>query len=106
MIRFKILTLLALLPMVLGMAACSEKAPSTEPPQLAATDPVQTFEQKVERLRKELKIPGISVAVLQRQEVVFARGFGYEELTLILLANSDGASAPFDLGKRRASGRC
>jgi len=102
---------LALLAALLGTVACGGQAAPTEPAQLAATDPVQTFEQEVERLRKELNIPGMSVAVLQRQEVVFARGYGQqttysflvlkvpeEELTLLLLANSDGASAPFDLG--------
>jgi CubicO group peptidase (beta-lactamase class C family) len=71
---------LALLAALLGTVACGGQAVSTEPAQLAATDPVQTFEQEVERLRKELNIPGISVAVLRRQEVVFARGFGYADV--------------------------
>jgi CubicO group peptidase (beta-lactamase class C family) len=70
--KFKILTVLVLFAMLLGLAACGEKP--------APTDPVQTFEQDVERLRKELNIPGMSVAVLQGQEVVFARGFGYADL--------------------------
>ena len=37
---------------------------------------IATFEQGIERLRDELKIPGCSVAVVRRQRVVFARGFG------------------------------
>jgi CubicO group peptidase (beta-lactamase class C family) len=41
---------------------------------------IQTFEQEIELLREELNIPGMSVAVLQGQEVVFARGFGYADV--------------------------
>ena len=65
---------------VMGMAACGEKTAPTEPIQPAATNPIQTFEQRVEGLRKELNIPGMSVAVLQGQEVVFAWGFGYADV--------------------------
>jgi CubicO group peptidase (beta-lactamase class C family) len=48
--------------------------------ELALADPIQTFEQEIELLREELNIPGMSVAVLQGQEVVFARGFGYADV--------------------------
>jgi CubicO group peptidase (beta-lactamase class C family) len=78
--RFRIFTLLAWLAMIVGMAACQEKPTPTEPLQLADTGRIQTFEQEVERLRIELNIPGLSVAVLQGQEVVSARGFGYADV--------------------------
>jgi len=76
----KVLTLLALLAMITGTAACGERATSTEAEQPAAPVPLQTFEQEVERLREELDIPGMSVAVLQGQEVVLARGFGHADV--------------------------
>ncbi len=44
------------------------------------TDLIQTFEQELERLREELNIPGMSVAVVHDQEVVLARGFGYADI--------------------------
>jgi CubicO group peptidase (beta-lactamase class C family) len=78
--RFSIFTLLACLALVVGTAACQQKPTSTEPLQPADTERIQTFEREVERLRKELNIPGLSVAVLQGQEVVFARGFGYSDV--------------------------
>lgn len=72
----RILTLLALLTMLTGIAACGERPTPTETKQPAPPDSIQTFEQEIEHLREELNIPGLSVAVLQRQDVVFARGFG------------------------------
>jgi CubicO group peptidase (beta-lactamase class C family) len=43
-------------------------------------DPIAAFKKEVERLRKRLNIPGISVAVLQQQKVAFAKGFGYADI--------------------------
>ena len=43
-------------------------------------DPIAAFRKEVERLRKELNIPGISVAVLRQQRVGFAEGFGYADI--------------------------
>jgi CubicO group peptidase (beta-lactamase class C family) len=109
--KHKAFSLLVLLALLLGLAACSGKATPIPSP----TDPMQTFEQEVEHLRKELKIPGMSGAVIQEQEVKGTKliwHYGYapgaysslilkvpeEEVTLIFLANSDGASAGFYLG--------
>ncbi len=41
---------------------------------------IKTLEQELDRLRQELNIPGISVAVLHKQQVVLARGFGYADI--------------------------
>jgi hypothetical protein len=38
-------------------------------------DPMQQLEQKLESMRKSYNIPGMSVAILKEQEVVFNRGF-------------------------------
>jgi len=46
----------------------------------ARADDIQEFESELDALRQEFKIPGMSVAVVQRQEVVFARGYGYADL--------------------------
>jgi CubicO group peptidase (beta-lactamase class C family) len=72
--------LLALAAVVMGATACGQRTAPTEPTQPAATGAIQALEQKLEELRKELNIPGMSVAVLQEQEVVFARGFGYADV--------------------------
>lgn len=47
---------------------------------LASSDRIQTFKQKIESLREELNIPGISVAILQGQEIIFNQGFGYADV--------------------------
>jgi CubicO group peptidase (beta-lactamase class C family) len=41
----------------------------------------ERFEQRVELIRQSLDIPGMSVAVLHKQEVILARGFGVVDLS-------------------------
>src|SRR5262249_26628759 len=41
---------------------------------------VERVERRVELIRQSLDIPGMSVAVLHRQAVIFARGFGVVDL--------------------------
>ena len=48
--------------------------------QPAGESLIQTFKNEIERLCKELSIPGLSVAVLQDQQVVFSDGFGYADI--------------------------
>jgi len=38
------------------------------------------FEKELEDLRQQLKIPGISAAIVKNQELVWAKGFGYADL--------------------------
>ncbi len=47
---------------------------------VAEAEAAQRFQEQIERTRKDLDIPGMSVAVLQGQDVVLARGFGYADL--------------------------
>lgn len=41
---------------------------------------IERFERRVELIRQSLDIPGMSVAVLHRQAVILARGFGVVDL--------------------------
>ena len=61
------------------LAACAAPAVIV-PTQPEISDPLQVFEQDLEDLRKKLRIPGMSVAVLEKQEIVFAKGFGYADI--------------------------
>jgi CubicO group peptidase (beta-lactamase class C family) len=62
-----------------GLTACApQPAIQVQPP--IETDPVSAFKLRVERLREGLDIPGLSLAVLRRQQVLFAEGFGYSNL--------------------------
>ncbi|UCC64422.1 MAG: beta-lactamase family protein, partial [Anaerolineae bacterium] len=71
-----------LAPEPTATAEPTKTAPSTvvDTVEPALADRIQTFEQEIELLREELSIPGMSVAVLRGQEVVFARGFGYADI--------------------------
>jgi CubicO group peptidase (beta-lactamase class C family) len=41
---------------------------------------LRAFEQEIEHLSKEYGIPGMSVAIVHKQKLVLARGFGYADL--------------------------
>ncbi len=48
--------------------------------QTDVIDPIEAFRQKINRLQKELHIPGMSVAILKNRQIVFAEGFGYADV--------------------------
>ena len=74
-----------LLPLLSACAQTSANTPSLAPDQ----NPVQFFYEEMERLRIDNRIPGLSVAVLQNQQVVFAEGFGYADLENRIPATPD-----------------
>ena len=61
------------------MVACTPPK-ATVPTQIETLDPMQVFEQKLESMRKAYNIPGMSVAVLKEQQIVFNKGFGYTDI--------------------------
>ena len=73
MIGFGILIIICLLITCPSTSAIMQTQP-------AGKNLIQTFIKEIERLRKELRIPGLSVAVLQDRRVVFAEGFGYADI--------------------------
>jgi CubicO group peptidase (beta-lactamase class C family) len=61
------------------LAFCASST-GTEHIEPAITDRIQTFTKEIERLREGLHIPGLSVAVLHSQQIMFAQGFGYADI--------------------------
>ena len=61
------------------LVACAPHK-ATVPTHRETLDPVQLFDQKLESMRKTLSIPGMSVAVLKEQEIVFDKGYGYADI--------------------------
>ena len=51
------------------------KAPAAQAPA-AAKDPLAGFDEWMENLRKEWKIPGIAVAIVKDDKIVLAKGYG------------------------------
>jgi CubicO group peptidase (beta-lactamase class C family) len=76
-----LITGLALLLTSCGHSVSAEE-PAAMPPTAMEekTDMFARFEQRLEDLREELKIPGFSAAVVQDQEMVWAKGFGYADV--------------------------
>jgi CubicO group peptidase (beta-lactamase class C family) len=67
------------------------------PPQTAAQvnqRDIERFEQRLDLIRRSLDIPGMSAAVLRRQEVVLARGFGIVDLAKVTPATE---STPYPI---------
>ena len=65
-------------------AACAQPvalpAPMSAPVVEASDDLFVQFEVELEELRQELKIPGLSAAIVKDQALVWAKGFGYADL--------------------------
>ncbi len=60
-------------------SACASQS-SITPTRAAVQDPIEAFKQEIERLQKKYNIPGVSVVVLQKQQTIFADGFGYADI--------------------------
>jgi len=69
-------------------AACASQK-SITPTGASVQDPVQAFRQEIEGLQKKYNIPGISVAVLQKQQTIFTDGFGYADIENKIPATAD-----------------
>lgn len=61
------------------LMACVPQS-ATRPQPAIAKDPVTMFKLQVDRLRDKFDIPGLSIVVLHRQQVLFAEGYGYANL--------------------------
>ena len=82
----RLLICFTLIAMVLATCALQS---TTEPEQHAVENPVAAFEQEVEKLRKKFKIPGLSVAVVQNQQIILANGFGFADIENKIPATAD-----------------
>jgi CubicO group peptidase (beta-lactamase class C family) len=80
--------LFVMLVATLLLANCAQPAAPATPegdsptpaPAEKGKDVFAQFENDLEYLRQQLKIPGFSAAVVKDQELVWARGFGYADL--------------------------
>jgi len=75
------------------LSGCSQTSAYT-PGIVSDQDPIQAFQHEMDRLRKYNGIPGMSVAVLQNQQIVFAEGFGYADIENGIPAAAD---TPFNI---------
>jgi len=73
--RFLFLVNIALVVMLL--AGCV--SPAVNPAEVD-TETLEQFEAELESLRQELKIPGISAAVIKDSKLIWARGLGYADV--------------------------
>jgi len=71
------------------LVSCAQPAGSPPPPTTSTAAAMATskdaqvfaqFEDELESLRQQLKIPGMSAAIVQDQQLVWAKGFGYADL--------------------------
>jgi CubicO group peptidase (beta-lactamase class C family) len=68
---------LAGMSLTLLLASCT---PGSVPSGRASKTDLRALEDELDALRQEYQIPGMSVAVVHRQKVVLARGYGYADL--------------------------
>jgi CubicO group peptidase (beta-lactamase class C family) len=65
---------------MVGLLAGCSRPDVTVPSRPVSLEPMQIFDQEVQNLRKRLRIPGMSVAILKQQEIIFKKGFGYADI--------------------------
>jgi CubicO group peptidase (beta-lactamase class C family) len=63
----------------LVLAGCAPAAPATTPGRVDA-EQCDQFAAELESLRQEMKIPGMSAAVVKDGQLVWARGFGFADV--------------------------
>lgn len=68
-----------LLLLLLLLSACAQASSNAADPA-ADQDPIEYFRQEMDRLRKNSDIPGMAVAVLKNQEILYAEGLGYADI--------------------------
>ena len=71
-------TILTLM-LVAALAGCAPAAPATTPGRVDAEQWDQ-FAAELESLRQQMKIPGMSAAVVKDGQLVWARGFGFADV--------------------------
>jgi CubicO group peptidase (beta-lactamase class C family) len=57
-----------------------------QPAMVSVMGGIEKFEKRIDLIRQSLDIPGMSVAILRKQEVILARGFGIVDITKGTLA--------------------
>ncbi len=82
-----------LLATISGFNGCGKDSPSEEPlgytkVGIPATS-LKEFEDVMERIRSDLKIPGLSAAIVKERKLVWARGFGQANREAQKAASSD-----------------
>ena len=80
---FSLLTIRLVIALLAGCGTVSA-APTEE-----NTETWGKFEAKLEYLRQQMKIPGMSAAVVMDQKLVWAKGFGYADLENRIKATPD-----------------
>lgn len=67
----------------------SHSLSSFKGPSISQGLQLEMFETDVEKLRQRLKIPGMAVAIVKDQKLLWAKGFGYSDLERKIPATTD-----------------
>jgi CubicO group peptidase (beta-lactamase class C family) len=71
-----------------ALVSCASQS-TTQSAQPAVENPVTAYKLEVVRLQKKYKIPGMSVAILKGQQVIYAAGFGLADIENSIPATTD-----------------
>jgi CubicO group peptidase (beta-lactamase class C family) len=55
-------------------------APPTHPAALLSAAQLRTLDQHIEQVRQQWEVPGLAIAIVQGDSVVFAKGYGVKEI--------------------------
>lgn len=82
-----------LLLLLFLLSACAQPSSKVTDPAVDQ-DPIEYFRQEMDRLRENSGIPGMAVAVLKNQQIVYAEGFGYADIQNNILVTVE---TPFNI---------
>src|SRR5262245_56995036 len=72
-----------LLSLLIGLPAAAQQpaaAPQTHPAPLLTTAQLRTLDEQIEKARQQWEVPGLAIAIVQGDSVVFTKGYGVKEL--------------------------
>ena len=78
--------LLIAISSLLLLATCSSSGLQVTPPPIEG---LEGFEASIDKIRVDLKIPGMSVCIVKNEEIVWSRGFGYADIEKQIPATED-----------------
>ena len=73
------------------------------PAEAQSSLPIALFERYVESLRQQVGIPGMSGTIVQEGQVVWDRGFGYQDVEASIAARADTPYPILDLTQTLSS---
>ena len=76
----KIITIVFSITLIISFDSCSKKDANRKPSFIPSNQQLTSFEAKLDNFFNDLKIPGLSAALVNNQNVVWSKNFGFADV--------------------------